>query len=138
MSLNCLTTTVGSGTSATAMAADVMIDELEALIAQGRSAAMATPVATAAAPADPVYAALSNDDDDDDTPGEIARARQARIDAAKQFLMDDISGANSGDDRQAPGRHDPMQDVMFGRGGIGGRNDEEDMYPEGMDPDSFF
>lgn len=122
----------GPETSATAMAADVLLDELASLITtRGRT----TVVAAAAAVASPVQIGEGNNATT--LPDEIARGRQERINAARKLLLDDISART--DDRQTtPGRHDPMQDVMFGRGGISGRNAEDEMFPEGMNPDSFY
>jgi hypothetical protein len=74
-------------------------------------------------------------------PDEVARARQARIDEARRWLLDDVSGAGQGGPQQpaAPRGGDPMQDVLFGRGGIPQRRNEEDeLFSEGMNPDSFY
>lgn len=72
-------------------------------------------------------------------PDEVTRARQARIDAARQALLNDSAG---GDDiaagSQFTSRGDEMQNVYFGKGGVKNRDPNDELFPEGMNPDSFY
>jgi hypothetical protein len=139
----------GPETSAAAMATDVLIEELDTLIVSKTSSAAVGPTVAVSPPkwspgaAQPVSPWSNNagirTGSSATPPDEIAQARQARIDAARKLLLEDVT--QSGDQEQAAratGRRDPMQDVMFGRGGISGRNLDEEMFPEGMNPDSFY
>ena len=122
-------TLTGPETSATALATDVLLDELEMLIPPtSESAVAATP------PTKPTPVASS----DVGVPMEILQARQARLDAARNALRNDLTGANSPDNNTQGGRLDPMQEVLFGRGGITEQNPDDDLFPEGMNPDSFY
>jgi hypothetical protein len=121
-------TLTGPETSATALATDVLLDELEGLI----------PPASESDAGALAFTEDTPDDSDDDVPDEIARARQARRDAARKALLNDLAGASSSDTNVPGGRLDPMQEVLFGRGGIAARDPDEELFPEGMNPDSFY
>jgi hypothetical protein len=80
---------------------------------------------------------------------EIERARQERVEAARRALLDDYApssgggGGGSGGSEDSPsmGRGDPLQDVLFGRGGIATTSSDsadDNEFPEGMDPRSFY
>lgn len=152
----------GPETSATAMATDVLIGELDALTEKkdtndssamvSESApsfnAMPSPVPQKEKwqprqeqqqqPLDPRFNAFTKSSAAA-PPDEIARARQARIDAARMSMLEDVTSTADDSNRPAnPGRSDPIQDVLFGRGGITNRNVEEEMFPEGMNPDNFY
>jgi hypothetical protein len=131
----------GPETSATALATDVLVDELDTLISEsdGSSASSAAPdKTTATMETDPQ---VMDATDTAAIPDEVVRARQARMDAARKALLNDVTGAanpNSGSSGNIPGRLDPMQEILFGRGGIGQRNADDELFPEGMNPDSFY
>lgn len=119
----------GPETSATAMASDLLLRRLDAIA----DAAENAPAEPEVSPA-PVAVATK----DDGTPDEVARARQERIEAAKRAVMDDFKG-DPADENPMMGRGDRMSDVLFGKEGIGQTSDDDDnVFPEGMDQRSFF
>lgn len=148
----------GPETSATAMATDVLIEQLDAVAANGSGGTTATATAVrteteappkveekispAATPKAKDDAAV--DDEDGDIPEEIARAKAQRMEAARAALFDDLRSSEE-TSRPAMGRNDPIQDVLFGRGGIAERkskdgddDDDDKPFPKGMDPNSFY
>jgi Protein of unknown function (DUF1415) len=142
----------GPITSATAMATDVLLDELFVLAtAPPRPAVVVvdSEESSSSSSQSPVPA-IGNEPlwDGVGTPPEIERARQERLEAARRALLDDYnpsSGGGGGDSGSeggpSMGRGDPLQDVLFGRGGIAttsSDSDEDNEFPEGMDPRSFY
>jgi hypothetical protein len=97
----------GPETSATALAVDYLIKELDA-IAQGivvAPAKVAVVVKEVAAPA--AVAPLTPEG-----------RRAQRIEAARRAMLDEISEAEEKPDAGNRGFGDPMSDVLFGRGGV--------------------
>jgi hypothetical protein len=144
----------GPVTSAMAMATDVLLDELYALATTAAAAAVreessfplpAAMVDESPTPPPPLWDGVG-------TPPEIERARQQRLEAARRALLDDYAAVSSGGsgggsssnnsegNNPSMGRGDPLQDVLFGRGGITSASDnaEDNEFPEGMDPRSFY
>jgi hypothetical protein len=129
-------TLTGPETSATALATDVLINELEDLISLDTSTT--TTIGTSEATAEaanppsspPIVVSESN------IPDEIAKARQARLDAARRSVMEDLLGDSS---KVTKGSSvDPVEEILFGRGGIGENKGDDDLFPQGMNPDSFY
>jgi hypothetical protein len=58
-----------------------------------------------------------------EVPSEADAARKARYEEARRALLMDITGAEEAPDT---GRGDEMSDIMFGRGGVQARSEEED------------
>jgi hypothetical protein len=127
----------GPETSATALATDVLITELEDLIinadiSTGETATLKTPESL------PVIA--TDSDRRSDIPDDIARARLARVDAARRSVLEDLMG-ESNDKLAASTKStivDPVEEILFGRGGIGQANEDDDLFAEGMNPASFY
>jgi hypothetical protein len=114
----------GPETSASAMAADFLIQQLDAIASSSGAAAVSA--ATSEAP--PAAAALD--------PREAARL--ARLEAARQALLADVAGDRYDDDSGASAdRGDEMTNVLFGKGGILDRADD-DQFNKGLDPSSFY
>jgi hypothetical protein len=114
----------GPETSASAMAADFLIQQLDA-IASSSSAVSVAP----SFEAPPAAAALD--------PREAARL--ARLEAARQALLADVAGDRYDDNDDASAdRGDEMTNVLFGKGGIPDRADDDDQFNKGLDPSSFY
>ena len=128
-------TLTGPETSATALATDVLINALEDLISTDTSsigAATTTTTTTASL-------VSTTSDIESDIPDDIARARQARMDAARRSVMEDLMGDNNklaATTKDTP--VDPMEEILFGRGGIGENNGDDDLFAKGMNPASFY
>ena len=136
-------TLTGPETSATALATDVLINELEDLISTDTSAAtfngsMASTAKATPAEAFPQISATVAASDGSDIPEDIVRARQARIDAARRSVMEDLLGESNSRSISKGNAVDPIEEVLFGRGGIGENNGDDDLFPKGMNPDSFY
>ena len=134
-------TLTGPETSATALATDVLINALEDLI-DNTDTSTAETIATTRTP-ETVHVAATSLDNKSDIPDEIARARQARIDAARRSVMEDLIGdSNNNNNNMAATSKDtsvdPMEEILFGRGGIGENNGDDDLFAKGMNPDSFY
>lgn len=133
----------GPETSVAAMAGDALLGRLDAIwdttaATSKASAGTGTlPAVTATVARSPV-----TDENSDTVPDEVARARQARMEEARRALFDDLRSNEESSNRS--GRSslgDPMTDVLFGRGGISVNVDEDDddgIFPQGMDPKSFY
>lgn len=111
---DCIAPLTGPVTSAAALAADALLDELH----------------IRATPPPEEESSL-----EDGTPAEIEHARKLRMAAARAAVLDDYTPEAAS---ALSGRGDAMQDVLFGRGGVGSATDEENDFPEGMDPRSFY
>jgi hypothetical protein len=126
----------GPETSATAMATDVLMGELEHV------AGALTETAEVISKDDDVTteAVTDNDEKEYSETDELKKAKQARMEKARQAIFDDLRSAeNPSKDRGPLGRGDEMGDVLFGKGGIASAlADEDEIFPEGMNPDSFF
>lgn len=75
--------------------------------------------------------------DEEEIPAEILNARRERIEAARRSIQADLKD----DFKPVPTGgigSDPNTDVLFGKGGLVGKSDEDDLFPEGMDPRSFY
>jgi hypothetical protein len=115
----------GPETSASAMAADFLIQQLDAIVSSSSSAAVSGATSFEAPPA---AAALD--------PREAAR--MARLEAARQALLADVAGDRYDDDSgTSADRGDEMTNVLFGKGGIPDRADD-DQFNKGLDPSSFY
>lgn len=99
----------GPETSASAMAADFLIQELDKIGASGPT-----------------------ESSNDQGPPQYLDARQARLEAARKALLEDLAG----DQSQGHGGRD-MTDVYFGKAAIP-EKDEDERYNKGMNPDSFY
>jgi hypothetical protein len=139
----------GPETSATAMASDVLVESLTKI-------AMASPVTQQTSMKKPKNGTFTQNNSEEShrnivnefsgieevtteerTPSEIERARQERMEEARRLMFNEFSGMEEG--KSALGRGDPMQDVLFGRGGIPmERQEDDEMFPEGMNPNSFY
>ena len=110
----------GPETSASAMAADFLIQELDKMIA------------TSVATADLEIMTETGKSESGASLGPQEAARLARLEAARKALLADFVGeSNSPSDRG-----DEMTDVLFGKGGIPDRPDEQ--FNKGLDPGSFY
>jgi len=143
----------GPETSATAMATDVLLEQLDAVAANGSGGATATATMVKTETEAPPKVeekkppgATTDDaavDHDGAIPEEIARAKAQRMEAARAALFDDLRSSEE-TSRPAMGQSDPIQDVLFGRGGIAerkskdGDDDVDKPFPKGMDPNSFY
>jgi hypothetical protein len=114
----------GPETSASAMAADFLIQQLDAIVSSSRTAAVS---AASSFEAPPAAAALD--------PREAARL--ARMEAARQALLADVAGDRYDDADASADRGDEMSNVLFGKGGIPDRADD-DQFNKGLDPSSFY
>jgi hypothetical protein len=118
----------GPETSASAMAADFLIQRLEAM-----AAAEAPPATRSAPPPMEASEHAAGGEASRSSPQDVT-ARQARIEAARRALLDDFGpegGAGS-----SGGGDDVANDVLFGKGGIPDRPDEQ--FNKGLDPSSFY
>ena len=131
----------GPETSATAMASDVLLKQLDVVVS-GRKAAAVAATTIAAPTLTKLGESISSGDKDGNTvPDEIARARLERMEQARRALFDDLRSSEESSSRSGRSSFsDPMTDVIFGRGGISLQSDDEDdgAFPQGMDPNSFY
>ena len=134
----------GPETSAAAMAGDVLLGRLDAIVDTTATAAAGTSVGTATVPSMTATIAKSpiSDDSTDAVPDEVAAARQARFEEARRALFDDLRSSEESSNRSSRSSlGDPMTDVLFGRGGISVNADDDGddgLFPQGMDPKSFY
>jgi hypothetical protein len=130
-------TLTGPETSATALATDVLVNELDDLISSSNEITIdSSPDITP--PVIPAFIAS----DGTAIPEEIVRARQARIEAARKLVHGDLASNFDVQESSNDGRfQDPSEEIYFGRGGIkgiGGDDEEDDLFAKGMNPDSFY
>ena len=188
-----ITPLTGPETSASAMAADFLLEELDRIASGGGGsddAVVAAAVAgEASVSADQVegsktdedqgkvendvvgskdgddseiedeednFVASENDDDDGKEEGtvsldddkeeakkyketdELKAAKAAQMEKARQALFDEMREAEGKKPKPPMGRNDDMSDILFGKSGIKAGADEEDLFPEGMNPESFY
>jgi hypothetical protein len=127
----------GPETSATAMATDVLMGEL-VLIAE---ADMETAEVISKDDEMTTEVVVTNDNKEYSETDELRKAKEARMEKARQAIFEDLrSDENASKNRGPSGRgRDEMTDVLFGRGGIASAlADEDEIFPEGMNPDSFY
>jgi hypothetical protein len=148
----------GPETSATAMATDVLVEELETVIQKNGVAATATEAsvkkkekmeASTTAVKKPAKElttkregrASEGSNNHKRQEDRRERQRQERLEEARRAMLDDLVGGEFDRPSSSPFRgSDPLQDVMFGRGGIRERSPEDDdeNFQEGMDPRTFY
>jgi hypothetical protein len=112
----------GPETSASAMAADFLIQQLDKIASQ-------TPVQSLPLEKEGVGGPLPPAT----SPQEAAR--QARMEAARKALLEDFEDPDGGAGPTGRGQ-DETTDVLFGKGGIPDRPDEQ--FNKGLDPSSFY
>ena len=118
----------GPETSATAMASDFLIKQLDEMaVKKEDTGSTSSPGPSAGAASSKT---TNNGDDADDVPPEILAARQAKMDEARRMLLSDVAGGGDGDDEQqgpSGDRGDELSSVMFGRSaGVQPRSDDDD------------
>ena len=129
----------GPETSATSMAVDYLVEELDRWAVQ-KSSSQSTVVEEVAMPTEGEPAAAVEEtqaeapveetaSEESEVPAEIAAKRAAQMEAARKALMSDFGGE---DDEQV------SDDVIFGRTNIPDRPPEDVDFQEGMNPDSFY
>lgn len=140
----------GPETSAAAMASDLLIQRLSAMVPTStdngetkngakESTQVSSSTTTQQAASNPNT--IPNDakntvSAEGDVPDEVARARQERIEAARRAIANDLTP-----ETKAPAmeRGDQLTDVLFGKEGLAKTTSDEDVdFPEGMDPRSFY
>jgi hypothetical protein len=121
----------GPETSATAMASDFLIKQLDQMAANinadgDGSTSSPGPTAPSSAAAAAV-STTSTDSAGDAPPPELLAARQRHLDAARRALLSDVAGGGDEDeDRYDSERGNEMSNVMFGRSGVMPRSDDDD------------
>jgi hypothetical protein len=134
-----ISTLTGPETSATALATDVLMDELDHLISIDVASTTAATDDSKIAPLPlPIPIVSSVAADGTMIPDEIARARQARIDNARQSVLDDVIGETNAIPTTFGKADDPVDEVLFGKGGISEGDGYDDLFVKGMNPDSFY
>ncbi|EEC48347.1 predicted protein [Phaeodactylum tricornutum CCAP 1055/1] len=133
-----ISTLSGPETSATAMAGDVLIEELDRIASRGT-----TPIANVEeivpSKTEPIQLeedqVVRQDTEKEGVPKELELARKKRTEAARRAMLDDIDEEPSASGREAIGG-DPLTDALFGRGGIPDVADDDEL--KGVDPSSLF
>jgi hypothetical protein len=131
----------GPETSATAMATDVLIQELLDIAENASSTSSSSPTTvTSSSTGIGCIGPTSDAADNEDIPIDILLARQKRIADARRFLQSDADGSTVQPQRQRFAQTaDPIADVLFGKDGIGqASTDDDELFSDGMDPRSFF
>lgn len=125
----------GPETSASSMAVDFLIQELDSYASGAAPAVAKSPVssAAAAAPVAPAVATATKEEstapvDEQPQGAPVVDQRQARMEAARKALMADLYGEEEAQELP-PGYEDQMKDVYFGKGGIktGGEDENTTM-----------
>lgn len=119
----------GPETSATAMASDFLVEELNRIVSQEDSSAH-DPIS--------VTAAAGSDVETD----ELRRMKDNRLEEARKAIFEDLRASEKGSSR-SPERfstaRDPITAALFGKGGVDAALAESDeLFQEGMNPDNFF
>lgn len=122
----------GPETSAAALATDVL---MKALLEISESAPIYVETPIAQPPAEE-NAGTPNFSTEGGVPDEILSARNERMERARRALLSDFEDRPSSNREPGVGS-DPNTDVLFGKGGVRERSDD-DLFPEGLDPKSFY
>jgi hypothetical protein len=134
----------GPETSATAMATDVLIQELLD-IAEKKSSSSSSATTLSSSTTTTTTTATqnknvnNNNDDEEEIPIDIILARQKRLEDARRAILGDNEPNTQQRQQQFGQTVDPMTDAMFGTGGITKQASVDDeLFSEGMDPRSFY
>jgi hypothetical protein len=121
----------GPETSATAMASDFLIkqlDQMATLIAKDEGTSITGP-----GPKAPSTASTnaSDNNNNNDVPPELLAARKKHLEKARRALLSDVAGGgdddeDDDDDSYDSERGNQMSNVMFGRSGVMPRSDDDD------------
>jgi hypothetical protein len=124
----------GPETSATAMASDFLIKQLDHMAASSMKDDVGS-ISSSPGPTAPSSsaAAAATASSDSDVPPELVEARKKHLDAARRALLSDVAGFvdddeddEDDDDSYDSERGNQLSNVMFGRSGVMPRSDDDD------------